>query len=292
MQSNISSAISSGPLCRPRTASRFHVESEIYVNGFHADIRQFSWDHTADDVFEANSYYIDYSLVPRPRDTYLAHPGASGETVFLPKGSSFKAHVTPSTHRLLCLTFDDQRAIQLFEHDDLTVQLPPCLDLREPKVQRALARLADEVHSPGFARDVVLESVALLLVVDLCRHFRDRQSVPEITNGGIADWRLKRLQERIHHGLGETLSLSEMAELCGMSARHLNRTFKTTVGLSLGAYIAEARINAAKDQLARSSLPIKAIAGKTGFQTAAAFSAAFRKSTGLTPKQFRECRLS
>lgn len=279
------------PLCRPRTASRFCVESQIYANGFHADIRQFSWDRCSDGIFEADSYYIDYSLGPRVRETYFIHADPPGEIVFLPKGSSLRAHCAPSTHRLLCLTFDDRRALQLFEQDRLSLDMPPCLDLRAPKVQRGLARLAEEVQNPGFAQDVLLESVALLLVVDLCRHFRDRQNLSETANGRLADWRLKRLKECIHHGLGEALSLNALAVACGMSPRHLNRTFKATVGMTLGSYIAQARMTAAKDQLSEGSMPIKVIAANCGFQTAAAFSAAFHKNTGLTPKRFRDSRL-
>jgi AraC family transcriptional regulator len=91
------------------------VENQIYVNGFHVDIRRFSWEENWDGTFEADAYYIDYSLGPRVRETHFIHPDPPGETVFLPKGSRFRAHCTPSAHRLLCLTFDDERAVQLFE---------------------------------------------------------------------------------------------------------------------------------------------------------------------------------
>ena len=278
------------PLCRPRTASRFCVEKEISVSGFHVDIRRFSWDHDWEDSFEADAYYIDYSLGPRAQEAHFIHADLPGETVFLPKGVSFRAHCGPSTHRLLCLTFDSSRATDLFEADELTRGLPPCLDLRAPFVRRALVRLAEEVQNPGFAQDVLVESTALSLVVDLCRHFRTREPA-ETRQGGLADWRLNRLKDYILHGLNGPLSLADLAATCGLSPRHLNRTFKATTGVTLSGYIATARVTEAKRQLTQSDASIKSIAGQCGFQSASAFSASFHKITGLTPKQFREERL-
>jgi AraC family transcriptional regulator len=275
------------PLCYPRTASNFRLERQVLANGFQVDIRRFSWDHDWDSEFEANAYYLDYSLGPRAQETYFVHPEPPGETVFLPKGSSFRAHCAPSTHRLLCLTFDNSRVDGLFEADALSGYLRPCLDLRVPRIHHALASLAAEVQNPGFAQDIRVESIALALVVDLCRHFRAQQSLTS-PQGGMADWRLSRLKEHIRHGLDAPLSLAGLASACGLSPRHLNRTFKAAMGMTLGNYIAGMRVAEAKRLLAQPDTPIKVIAQKCGFQTASAFSACFHKNTGQTPKQFRD----
>src|SRR3546814_19185371 len=63
----------------------------------------------------------------------------------LPQGSSFDAHCEPSDHRLLCLTFESKRAVELFECDEREFDLPPCHDVRSPRVRQALARLAEEI---------------------------------------------------------------------------------------------------------------------------------------------------
>jgi AraC family transcriptional regulator len=75
-----------------------------------------------------------------------------------------------------------------------------------------------------------------------------------------------------------------------MSPRHLIRTFKNTVGATLSDFIAEARIRRAKEELSREGALIKVVAGDCGFQSAAAFSASFRKATGMTPKEYRQER--
>src|SRR3546814_4375124 len=77
----------------------------------------------------------------------------------------------------------------------------------------------------------------------LCRHFQERQKANEEMRGRIADWRLRRLKEQIAGGIAGPLSIADLAAECGMSPRHLIRTFKNTVGITLSEFISNARIN-------------------------------------------------
>src|SRR5690606_18086542 len=110
----------------------------------------------------------------------------------------------------------------------------------------------------------------------------------EAINARMADWRLRRLKDRIEADLAGPLSIADLAGECGLSTRHLMRTFKNTVGTTISNYIADARIAQAKRELLCADALIKVVAGKCGFQSAAAFSAAFRKATGHSPRRFRE----
>lgn len=283
------------PMCRPMTVSHFEIEHAVLAGGIRADIRRFGWDRSCTGHFDVESYYIDYSLVPRAQGSRLLHDGRKampppGEIVFLPRGSAFEAECNPCEQRLLCLTFDNDRASNLFECDLAAADLAPCLDVRAPRVRQMLARLAEEVLAPGFGADVLIESASLMLVVELCRHLKKRQPADHAWRGQIADWRLSRLRDRIEAGIGGPLSVTELAAECGMSARHLIRTFKATVGVTLTDYIATARIRRAQQELAREDALIKVVAYNCGFQSAAAFSASFRKATGLSPRQYRQER--
>lgn len=288
-----SAPIAAGSLCRPFTTSHFAVENSASINGIHAEIRRFGWNYSCDATFEANSHYVDYSLVPRSAHSRLyytdrRHTPFPGQIVFIPQGSVFAAHNDPCEQRLLCLTFEHQRALGLFENDGRELELSPCFDVRAPRVRQTMLRLVEEVRSPGFGHDVLLESLALTIVVELRRHLRGRHQIEATPRGRIAPWRLKRLRERIEAGLERPLTIPELAAECDMSSRHLIRTFKNTVGMTLSDYIAAARIQRAKELLEQRELLIKVIAYNCGFQSAAAFSAAFRQAAGMTPKAFRE----
>jgi AraC family transcriptional regulator len=283
----------SAALCRPFTASHFAIESSASVNGIHAEIRRFGWNYSCDSTFLANSHYVDYSLMPRSARSRLYYTDQRptpppGQIVFIPVGSVFAAHNDPCEQRLLCLTFEHERTLALFENEDRQVDLAPCFDVRAPRVRQTMARLVEEVRAPGFAHDILLESLALTVIVELQRHLRERRQPADAPRGRMAQWRLKRLRERIEAGLEGPFTTAQLAAECGMSPRHLIRTFKNTVGTTLSDYIAAARIQRAKDQLRERELLIKVVASNCGFQSAAAFSAAFRHATGVTPKAFRE----
>lgn len=278
--------------CQPVTASYFHVEHSIVANGIRADIRHFAWERSCDARFEPDSHYLDYSLGPRARGARLLSDGRRntppfGEVAYIPKGLAFEAHCEPSEYRVLCLTFEAMAAERIFQSEELPASLPPCFDVKSPWVRQGLARIAEEVRNPGFAQDMLIETIALSLVIDLCRHLQIRNTSDEMANGRMADWRLRRLQERIEAGLAGSLSIVDLAQECGLSSRHLMRTFKNTVGTTINTYISDARIARAKRELIQEGAMIKVVAGNCGFQSAAAFSAAFRKATGLSPRAFR-----
>lgn len=280
------------PLCRPYTTSFFEVEHHLEANGVHADIRSFGWEHSCTGHFEAESYYVDYALTPRPTLSKLLRAGHRwtpdpGDIVFLPNHSVFEAECAPCEQRLLCLTFEHEVATRLFE-GDAAIDLAPCFDVQAPRVRQTMARIAEEIRNPGFGSDVLVESLGLLVAVELCRHLQQRQQADEAPRGRIADWRLRRLKERIEDGLAGPLPITDLAAECGMSARHLIRTFKNTVGVTLSDYIAEERIRRAKRELAVEDALIKVVAYNCGFQSAAAFSASFRKATGMSPREFRQ----
>lgn len=155
------------PMCAPHTASYFRIEREIEINGIFADIRHFGWNEGSRALYEPNSYYLDFSLGPRcPNSRFfrtaneLADP--PGDVVFLPKGGEFATWSEPGEHSLLCLTFANERAEELFE-DERIADLAPCLDVQSVSIRQGLVRLANELRHPGFGQAILLESMALLL---------------------------------------------------------------------------------------------------------------------------------
>ncbi len=85
------------------------------------------------------------------------------------------------------------------------------------------------------------------------------------------------------------LSPTMIAELCGMSTRHLHRLFKAD-GVSFGEWVRKRRLSEARRQLANvhfSDHSIIQIAFQWGFNDAAHFSRTFRQEFGLSPRQYR-----
>lgn len=286
-------AILDGALrCVPHSANYFGVDGAIIANGVTADIRRYGWERPCDSWFEWPVCYLDYALSKRTVSNSMLPAGQryyqhAGDIVFLPAGSRFLTRCSPGEQHSLCVTIDRNRVADALGAPEQAIdEQDVCMDVRDRRVEACLLRLVDEVRQPGFASAQLVESITTVLMVEIYRHLRQREFQQE-SGGKLAGWRLKRLKERIHTDVGASLSIAELAQECGISARHLIRTFKNTEGVTLSDYIARERISRAKTRLASGAALVKEIAGECGFGSAASFSAAFRRATGKTPKEFR-----
>ncbi len=80
--------------------------------------------------------------------------------------------------------------------------------------------------------------------------------------------------------------LSQVAEIVGTSERTLQRRL-AQCGTSYSGIVQEARFSIASDLLADSDLNIADIAFTAGYENASHFSRAFKRLTGMTPRDYR-----
>ncbi|EQA46402.1 GyrI-like small molecule binding domain protein [Leptospira broomii serovar Hurstbridge str. 5399] len=85
----------------------------------------------------------------------------------------------------------------------------------------------------------------------------------------------------------DTISLEEIADVCGVSPFHLTRTFAATMGVSLMRYVRARRLSEAARQLALGNTDILSLALEVGYGSHEAFTRAFRDQFALTPEQIR-----
>lgn len=107
---------------------------------------------------------------------------------------------------------------------------------------------------------------------------------------GLSRRILLRACAHIERHLGDAMTLSELANVAGVSRFHFARLFRVSTGYSPMAYLLRKRIERAKSLLGRGGMPICEIAAMLGFSDQSHFSRTFRKLEGVTPKQFaRAC---
>ena len=83
-------------------------------------------------------------------------------------------------------------------------------------------------------------------------------------------------------------SREDVADYVHMSPEHLSRIFKKKMGVTLVDYIQNKKIEAAKELLENTSMPVGEIAQKVGYTNFAYFSGLFKKYTKLTPLEYRK----
>ncbi len=166
-------------------------------------------------------------------------------------------------------------------------RLRQCAALASPAVMGLAERLRQETMQRDFGSEIAAEALIRLLLVEIGRSFR-----ATTTRAGrkesLAPWQMSRIEEVLRTSSGAWPTIAELAELCRISRSHLSRSFAATAGMPLSDYAAAIRRDRAQEMIREGQLPMARIAEILGFATASAFSAAFRRATGHTPRQFRQ----
>jgi len=86
----------------------------------------------------------------------------------------------------------------------------------------------------------------------------------------------------------EPISVSDLAKVAAMSLRGFHQAFLEHIGRPPGTELQRVRIERAKRLLTSSTEKTENVATKCGYHTVNSFWVAFRKATGLSPKQYRQ----
>ena len=162
------------------------------------------------------------------------------------------------------------------------------VSIRNRRLEVLMQDIQAEMEQPGFGHEPLVEAATTMMLVEMARHFQQLAEPHGAVGNGLAPWQMRRIEERIAAAdLRGYPSLAELAELAGISQSHLMRGFKASTGWPIHKFIAEERLRAAKQLLAKEELNSKEIAGRLGFRTPAYFATAFRRMTGKTPSEYR-----
>lgn len=181
-------------------------------------------------------------------------------------------------HQLIEHVWDkDGRSVQLdevdFAHDPLLIQLF-CTTLSQSNWQDPLDQLA-------------LDSAAQTALIHTLRHYSQRRLPILRPTGGLPGWQLKRVADFIEQHLEQSLTLSDLAGITGLSDFHFARMFKQATGYTPHRYVSHRRLAQARRLLKDSSLNMTEIALQCGFGSSSHFSNRFRAETGASPTQYR-----
>lgn len=97
-----------------------------------------------------------------------------------------------------------------------------------------------------------------------------------------------KAQQVMEQRYSDGLVIDDVAREVGISPRHFKRRFKQTLGETPLSYLQRVRIEAAKHMLERSRKPVSEITWQVGYADTSSFCRLFKKSTGLSPRDYRE----
>jgi len=100
--------------------------------------------------------------------------------------------------------------------------------------------------------------------------------------------RVVALAKRFFHDhLAEPGLVSAAADLANLSTRTFSRRFERATGLSPRRFVADKRMERARDLLARTRLTIEEVATRVGYADRSTFSKSFQQRTGISPAMYR-----
>jgi len=99
---------------------------------------------------------------------------------------------------------------------------------------------------------------------------------------------VEKVQQFMLTHLDEEFSRERLAEQVYLNPAYLSRLFRRETGLSLTDYMVRLRMNKAKEQLENGNQKVSDIAFMVGYANFSHFSKLFKKTTGLTPQEYRK----
>ena len=146
------------------------------------------------------------------------------------------------------------------------------------------ARIQDEyVHSRPL-KETLLESLVRALAIWVARHGAHARRVESVSRSAFHFERFTALLER-HHRSGWTVA--DYAKELGITPAHLNAICRETSGSNALNLIHERVLLAARRELAYTDRSIADVAAGLGFSEPSYFTRFFKRSMGMTPKQYR-----
>jgi len=105
--------------------------------------------------------------------------------------------------------------------------------------------------------------------------------------GGLSPGAMRRVREFVEVHLGESIDLSMLAGVAGLSVHHFARQFKQSAGVTPHAYLTQRRVERAREMLVQTDLSLAEIAFAVGFFDQGHLARHFRHRLGTTPREFR-----
>ena len=173
--------------------------------------------------------------------------------------------------------------------------IPPFVHLQKQSdkamLRWSIDRLMEELREPQPGGGLMAQHLAHTMLLQALRlHLSDGQQGRVGWLFALADKKMGAAITAMHEAPGHRWTVQELAERIGLSRSVFAQRFKETVGESPMEYLTRWRMLLAGDRLKNSGDPISVISQSLGYESESAFSTAFKRVMGCSPRQYSRGR--
>lgn len=161
----------------------------------------------------------------------------------------------------------------------------------EPRLATLMQLVGDETRNARPGRDLILERLLEVLLIEALRCGTDTAAVPSVARG-LSDDRLVAALRAIHAKPAQSWTVAGLAAEAAMSRSAFFARFHRIVGMPPMEYLLTWRMALAKRLLRTRELPIERVAAQVGYGSASTFSTAFTRQVGIPPARFARATLA
>ncbi|XKM42976.1 AraC family transcriptional regulator (plasmid) [Rhizobium ruizarguesonis] len=173
----------------------------------------------------------------------------------------------------------------------LLEMLPPIVHLSQEAEREALRwsieRMMQEVRSHQPGAHLMAQYLAHMMLLQALRIHLAKAHQGTGWFFALSDKHLSNAIRAIHAEPAKNWSLAALGEIAGMSRSVFAERFKAAVGETPIEYLSRWRMLLACDRLEKGDDPISVVAPALGYQSESAFSKAFKRVIGCSPRHYR-----
>lgn len=155
--------------------------------------------------------------------------------------------------------------------------------IKNDKIGYLVASVTEEISSTLPDRDEILENTISQIILYLLRSLSGN-FVPMSSHVSDADMLCFKIMSYIDTHVYSIKNLSELSEVTNYNYSYLSAVFKEETGITISEYFHKKKFEAAKQLIKEGKLKIGKIAEVLGYSSIYAFSKAFKKMYGISPK--------
>jgi AraC-like DNA-binding protein len=207
-----------------------------------------------------------------PTEAPVRHGDQDGDADFVSLGGTFRIEQINATLLLSLLP----HMIRI-----------PASEGRADKLHRVIQQIMEECENEEPGKELILQRLLEVLLIEALRwRGLANDSCRAGLLNGLLDPGLSRVLRAMHADVRTHWTVADLAKVAGHSRSAFAARFSEVLGCGPIEYLSRWRMALAKDGLMRGTKTLDRIADEIGYESATAFSTAFRKRLGCSPGRF------